>query len=268
MTHFGSTIWPRLAHRLFIRAFAVVCILGVVVAVVAKPNSKKIATKLKKTDSLPPRVLMIGDSLSVANFGEVLHDYLVSRFGAKNVSLYASCGSSPESWLGNEPDFVTRCGYREQTPRKYEYDDFHDGKPPTRKRTPKVEDLLVAEKPTVVIVQLGTNWMDGLAAARSVKEPLYRDYARRFVTAIQKSPSVDRLIWITPPDSSHFSSRVQRTVESIIKEAVPRRSDLVVSSGLTHYTPGKSGGDGVHYNKEQSAEWARNVGLELNSKLP
>lgn len=261
--------WARIAHHLFIRAFAILCIIGVVAAVLAKPaTSKKIATKLDKGEAVPPRVLMIGDSLSVANFGEVLHNYLVSRYGEKNVSLYASCGSSPESWLRNEPTFVTRCGYREHTPRRVAYIDFHDGKPPARVPTPKVEDLLATEKPTIVIVQLGTNWMDGLTAAPSVKEPMYRDYARRFVSAIRKSRSVERLVWITPPDSSHFRKPIQRTVETIIKEVVPRRNDLVISSELTHYTPDKSGGDGVHYNKEESAEWARNVGLELNKRLP
>lgn len=260
--------WLRLAHAFFIRAFAILCIVGVVAAVIAKPPSKKIATKLRKAEPEAIRVLVIGDSLSVANFGEILRDYLVSRFGEKNVALYASCGSSPESWLRSEPDFVTRCGYREHTPRKVSYIDFHDGRPPPHVRTPKVEDLLATERPSIVLVQLGTNWMDGLTAAPSVKEPLYRDYAGRFVAAIRRSPSVERVVWITPPDSSHFPKRVQRTVESIIKDVVPRRGDLVISSALTHYTPGKSGGDGVHYNKEASAEWARNVSLELSSKLP
>ncbi len=260
--------WARLAHKFFIRVFAIVCIVGVVAAVVAKPPSKKLSTKLKKAEAPPPRVLVIGDSLSVANFGEVLRDYLVSRFGEKNVSLYASCGSSPQSWMRDEPDFVTRCGFREHTPRKNAYIDFHDGKPPAHVRTPKIEDLLATERPTTVIVQLGTNWMDGIAAAPSAKEAEYRDIARRFVRTIRNVPSVERIVWITPPDSAHFSKRVQRTVESIIKEVVPRRNDLVISSALTHYVPGKTGGDGVHYNKETSAEWARNVAGELNTKLP
>ena len=264
----AKTIASRLAHRLFVRVFAIFCIVGVGAAVVAKPASKKVATKLKKAEAPPARVLVIGDSLSVANFGEVLRDYLVSRFGEKNVSLYASCGSSPQSWLRSEPDFVTRCGFREHTPRKNAYIDFHDGKPPAHVRTPKVEDLLASEHPTIVLVQLGTNWMDGITAAPSAKEPEYRDIAHRFVRAIRQAPSVERIVWITPPDSSHFSQRVQRTVESIIKEVVPRRSDLVISSALTHYVSGKTGGDGVHYNKEASAEWARNVAGELNTKLP
>lgn len=259
--------WAQFAHRWFVRGFAVLCLLGVVAAAVVAPI-KKVKTSLKKEDAEPPRVLVIGDSLSVANFGEVLRDYLVARFGEKNVSLFASCGSSPQSWLRAEPDFVTRCGFREHTPRKNSYIDFHDGKPPPHVRTPKMEDLLASERPSIVIVQLGTNWMDGISAAPAKKEAEDREIARRFVSILRKARSVERVVWITPPDSSHFNKRVQRTVESIIRDAVPQRRDLVISSALTHYTAGKTGGDGIHYNRETSAEWARNVALELDSKLP
>src|SRR6516225_7283507 len=63
------------------------------------------------------RVLMLGDSMSVGGFGEALQDYLLRRFGRNNVAVFASCGSSPEHWLRSGPKFVTKCGYREQTPR-------------------------------------------------------------------------------------------------------------------------------------------------------
>jgi hypothetical protein len=63
------------------------------------------------------RVLMVGDSMTVGGFGEAMQDYLLKRFGSGNVALYASCGSSPEHWIRSGPSFVTKCGYREQTPR-------------------------------------------------------------------------------------------------------------------------------------------------------
>jgi hypothetical protein len=61
-------------------------------------------------------VLMIGDSLTVGDFGEALQAYLLQRFGSSNVALYGSCGSSPEHWIRSGPEFITKCGYREQTP--------------------------------------------------------------------------------------------------------------------------------------------------------
>src|SRR5206468_12809854 len=59
----------------------------------------------------PPKVLMIGDSLSVGGFGEAVREHLEHEFGRQNVAFFASCGSSPESWLQNEPVFNTGSGY-------------------------------------------------------------------------------------------------------------------------------------------------------------
>jgi len=64
----------------------------------------------------PPKVLMIGDSLSVGGFGEAVREHLEQECGRQNVAFFASCGSSPESWLQDERVINTRCGYREKTP--------------------------------------------------------------------------------------------------------------------------------------------------------
>ena len=92
-----------------------------------------LANKLQKPQKLsppppPPKVLMIGDSLSVGGFGEAVREHLEHEFGRQNVAFFASCGSSPESWLENEPVFHTRCGYREKTPTTDIYRDYHNGK--------------------------------------------------------------------------------------------------------------------------------------------
>lgn len=40
-----------------------------------------------------------------------------------------------------------------------------------------------------------------------------------------------------------------------------------MSSAMTHYVPGKSGGDGVHYNKDGARLWADEAEKELDRKL-
>jgi hypothetical protein len=90
------------------------------------------------------RVLMVGDSMTVGGFGEAMQDYLLRRFGSGNVAVYASCGSSPEHWIRSGPNFVTKCGYREQTPRSSILRDFQNGKQPEPAITPKLEDLVEA----------------------------------------------------------------------------------------------------------------------------
>src|SRR6266496_1007931 len=95
----------------------------------------------------PPKVLMIGDSLSVSGFGDVVREHLEHEFGRQNVAFFASCGSSPESWLQDDKVFYTRCGYREKTPTTDIYSDYHKGKKPAPMATQKIETLIKRYKP-------------------------------------------------------------------------------------------------------------------------
>src|SRR5258705_11589747 len=106
----------------------------------------------KKLWHHPPsrKVHMIGDSLSVGGFGEAVREHLEKEFGRQNVAFFASCGSSPASWLENEPVFHTRCGYREKTPTTDVYRDYHNGKRPPAVATPKIETLIEPYRPTIV----------------------------------------------------------------------------------------------------------------------
>ena len=129
----------------------------------------------------PPKVLMIGDSLSVGGFGEALREHLEHEFGRQNVAFFASCGSSPENWLQNEKVFYTRCGYREKTPATDVYRDYQNGKRPAAMATPKIETLIERYRPTIVIIQLGTNWMD-----QSLSDNQIRSVLDRFVIAAHR----------------------------------------------------------------------------------
>lgn len=224
-------------------------------------------TRSPKVEAAPPKVLMIGDSLSVGKFGEVLHDYLANTYGNRNVWVYASCGSSPENWLRSEPVFATPCGYRSETPTGLTYIDYVNGHKPRRVDTPKVERLISENKPTIVIVQLGTNWMDKLISGNPQKEAEINAFAQRFVSAIHPD-ATRRLTWIMPPDHSRYSRRIQDKVDAIIRAAVRgnRYVDLIPSRDMTHYVPGKTGGDGVHYNSESSIAWANRVINRLKQK--
>lgn len=208
------------------------------------------------------RVLMIGDSLSAGPFGEAVQRHLAVRFGPQNVAAFASCGSSPENWLEDEPAFYTRCGYRESTPdRPPVYRDFVNGKPPHPTLTPKIEALVRRYRPTVVVVQLGTNWMD-----RNLSDTQVSATIHRFVDAIRGS-TVREIIWIEPPDSSAFR-KTQDRIHSLIEASASRhRFQVIDSRQFTHYIPGKSGGDGIHYNSEASLAWAGRINTALDARL-
>jgi hypothetical protein len=221
-----------------------------------------LADKFKKPSPPPPppKVLMIGDSLSVGGFGEAVREHLENKFGRQNVAFFASCGSSPENWLGDEPVFHTRCGYREKTPTNDIYRDYHNGKRPSPVATPKLETLIERYKPTIVIVQLGTNWMD-----RSLSDDQIRAILWRFINAAHHG-STRRLIWIGPPDSSRFA-KVQNRIYRLIQQAVSRGDPVIDSRRFTRYVLGKTGGDGVHYNSESGAAWARPVNASIDQVL-
>jgi hypothetical protein len=214
-------------------------------------------------------ILMVGDSLTVGGFGEAVEDYLLRRFGSNNVVVFACCGSSPEHWLRSGPNYITKCGYREQTPRSSVLYDFERGRRPRRVLTPKLEDLVAKFRPKTVIVQLGTNWMDGMRSNPASDESTYGEILDRFVAAVHNEPgTVRKIIWITPPDSSRYSRTVQQRVTNLIRTASGRHSfEIIDSSRLTHYVRGQSGSDGVHYNSAAAKEWANRVTRELDSML-
>ena len=217
----------------------------------------------------PPRVLMIGDSLTVGPFGQSVEQYLETRLGRTSFAVFGSCGSSPESWLRADPDYYTKCGFREDSPERQEVIDFHDGKRPPRVRTPKVEDLMARYHPTTIIVQLGTNWMDPLMKPKGREEDKFSGILDRFALALHGPPStVRQVIWILPPDAAAYTPAVQRTVESLIKNVAKKNTFwLIDSKRMTHYIRGKTGGDGVHYNKDAAQLWADQVTRKLDRYL-
>jgi hypothetical protein len=244
--------WPTLLQPLLSLLAVLVGVGSFVLVASGKSKSPK------NPDDLPPSILMVGDSLSVGKFGEVVQGHLARKYP---VSAYASCGSSPEHWLSAEPDFVTKCGYREHTAETDVFRDSVHGRPPRPTVTPKLARLISQHKPTILIVQLGTNWMD-----RSLTEEQMSGYLDQFVREARRG-AVEEIIWIAPPDSSRLR-KTQGKVHMLIRKAARRDGFQVVDSReVTHYVLGKTGGDGVHYNNEASEDWARKIQDDLDSKL-
>src|SRR3954453_12518931 len=224
---------------------------------VADGKTKKSASK-PPPDAPPPSILMIGDSLSVGKFGEVVQMHLALKH---RVAAYASCGSSPEHWLAGEPDFITKCGYRQRTSDSDVFTDWVNGRAPRPTRTPKLADLVRKHKPTILIVQLGTNWMD-----RNLSDEQMSDYLSRMVDEARRGP-VEKIVWIAPPDSSRLRKE-QGRIHQLIRRAASRKNfEIIDSRNVTHYVMGKTGGDGIHYNSESSEAWAHGIQRELDAKL-
>jgi hypothetical protein len=71
-----------------------------------------------------------------------------------------------------------------------------------------------------------------------------------------------------PPDASAYTPKVQWIVDSLIKNVAKKNTYLLIDSKrMTHYVKGKTGGDGVHYNKDAAQPWADQVTRRLDRQL-
>jgi hypothetical protein len=235
--------------------------LSLALMIVISSSRSAAAVKTPALAERPPKALMIGDSLSVGSFGEVLQRHLESRYGRANVAAFASCRSAPENWLREEPVFVTKCGYRERTPTTNIYRDSEEDRPAPPTNTPKIETLIEKYKPTIVIVQQGTNWIDPPRSDAQIREIM-----DRFVSAVHRG-GARKLIWIGPPDGWRLS-RAQSRIYRLILRSVGRGDAIIDSRRLTHYELGKTGSDGIHYNRESGAAWARKVIQQFDTIVP
>jgi len=247
------------------------------VAAAAKPNPASHSQRLTAVASGRPtstynatavnplnrssKVLLIGDSLTVGPFGDQVEAWLLQNLGPNRVAVYGSCGSSPESWLASHRNFVTPCGFRETTPQGHILEEYQHGHRPGPVSTPKIETLMTRFRPQIVIVQLGTNHFDTLLREGKRSVPQLEEIYEAFANAVYGPGSSARMvIWITPPDSSKFPKWVQDEVEHLISSTNQRHGFYTFQSRrFTHYTPGTTGSDGVHYNSAAAAAWAAPV---------
>lgn len=219
----------------------------------------------------PVGILIIGDSLSFGPFGKQLESRLRKRFGNSEIALYASCGSSPENWLGSTPVFVTRCGYREDLPGEPAVlVDALDGKPCPPWKTPKIPAILKRWSPAFVVVQQGTNWMDNMPDPVKSDGDKARRIIRNFISELRGGNSSRQIIWILPPESSKYAAPTKRAVDAWITRALQEAGCTPIRSrNLTGpYKKGVTGTDGVHYSKPAAESWANKVYGRLINALP
>jgi hypothetical protein len=101
---------------------------------------------------------------------------------------------------------------------------------------------------------------------RNLTDGQIAGFLHRFIVAA-RGPDVRQIIWIAPPDSYAFR-KTQARIHRLLQEGAARdRFDLIDSRQLTHYVPGKTGGDGIHYNSESSRAWAGRINDSLDAKL-
>ena len=164
-------------------------------------------------------VMLIGDSLSFGPFGEKLELLLKKETRNRGVCVFASCGSSPENWVDGQSVYITKCGYRQLTPNPREtyFNDFEHGKRPPPTATPKLGRILSNYRPDVIIIQQGTNWMDGFNPSRPDDYKRIGCFIRAMISEIKSRSPNSRIVWVLPPSAAKYSSTTQTQISDYIR---------------------------------------------------
>ena len=177
-------------------------------------------------------VLMIGDSLSVGRVSKTLQPLFERELGLR-ARVVASCGSRPRDWSRGHAIYSTNCGFYDlgsSQPKEWGYRQAL--KQPHA--TPKLSDLMDEEKPSIVVIQQGTNMLGDLSS------PKKRDAARRELQALlgevfSARPAPRHCLWVSPPDTSKWSSEEEDRMYHFLAEEVKARCRIFDSRTVTRY---------------------------------
>ena len=182
-------------------------------------------------------VLILGDSLALCGFGKRLDERFRKNPRVKGTFTYVACGTNPLSWLKERPytNIKTHCGFisieSNGSGRPRELQDVYGmrrGHVPIPHSVPKLEDLLVALQPDILIMQTGTNLFDLFPDHKTVSPnrhgPTLKSYLVPFITKAARSPSTLRKIyWVASPTSGRVSKEIQDFVIQQIRTDVGSR---------------------------------------------
>jgi hypothetical protein len=206
-----------------------------------------------------PRVLYLGDSMSIGTFGQTLDTFL--RSSGFDVYTVVAGGATPYYWLKNYQALPCTIGFWEKsstTERRVGY----------VRSVPKLEDLLIASKPHVVVVQTGINLYATLRSKRRSKEENVgevRSLIEQMCDSIARGGAVS--YWVLPPHSheERYSLELQEELADLMRGAVKKYEGAVFESQkVTHFVDPYPATDGIHYGPEEARGWAAKVSEDFN----
>ena len=197
------------------------------------------------------RLLFIGDSHSVGIFGRSLTELLQTNFPRIAITAVASCGSEPRWWLEGK---ATSCGLLTHQANGTE-------EKVLKGNTPKLQELLIAIKPKMTIVALGSNLV-------LMSEEDRKIYTEKMMAMVEKKGG--QCIWISAPDSRKFKTSDIDDVYMLLKKlSKSHHCKLIDSRKYTKYP--SSGGDGLHYGGQEGAliatQWAEKVFIGIKPAI-
>ena len=213
-------------------------------------------------------VLIVGDSMALCGFGPRLDE----RFRSARVPVvntYMACGTNPLSWtlLKGYAKAQSRCGFWkiEMGPNgPVSLQDTYGmrrGHRPSRHPVPKIEELLPATRPDVLVVQLGNNLFDLLKGRDKSRNGAVLDpFIAPFLGLIgSANPPVRRLYWVAPPVSGNIPVEVQDILVERLRALSGPAMSVIDSRDLIKYPYRNLQPDKQHFFGPDMHVWADNV---------
>jgi hypothetical protein len=218
-------------------------------------------------------VLILGDSLALCGFGQRLDERFRKSPRVKATYTYIACGTNPLSWLKERPytNIKTHCGFvsieSNGSGRPRELQDVYGmrrGHVPIPHPVPKLEDLVAALRPDILIMQTGTNLFDLFPDHKTVSPnrhgPVLRSYLSPFVSKAVRNPSTLRKIyWVASPTSGRVSKEIQDFVLGQIRADIGNVATVIDSRALVSYPYHHMEPDKEHFIGEDMDLWADKV---------
>jgi len=239
-------------------------------------NSSASASPGVQSANLPKSltVLLLGDSLSLCGFGKSLDRRLRSTGCVKSTFTYMACGTIPVSWLKAKPftNAKTYCGFwsiesveGSSTPKEFE-DTYgmKRGYRPQPHLVPKLEDLLSALHPDILVMQTGNNLLslfrDGRTVLPTRDGPILRSLIKPFLSEALRYPStLKKIYWVASPISGRVTKQVQDFVVEQVRLVAADKATVIDSRQLVSYPYRHVAPDREHFFGAQMDEWADNV---------
>ena len=220
-------------------------------------------------------VLILGDSMSMCGFGKRLHQNFRNS-GAAAVNTYMACGTQPLSWttLPGYTRAQSRCGFwtieSGAGGALVEFADYYGMKPghrPQRHDVPKIENLLPALRPDLLVVQLGNNLYPVLKG--NVRAAAVDPFIAPFLAQVAASaPAVPAVYWIAPPVSGADSPQAQDMLVDRLQACGGPGVRVVDTRTLLNFPYRKMAPDKQHFFGPDMDVWADKVFGIIECDMP
>ncbi len=229
--------------------------------------------------SVPPapsgqmNVLILGDSLALCGFGKRLDERFRSNPEVNATFTYMACGTNPLSWLKKKPytNVKTQCGFwaiESSTSGQPEVlEDVYGmsaGHVPKAHLVPKLDDVMAAVHPDILVVQTGSNLFGIFPDAKTVHPSKHAAVLEKYLTpfkkeAIEAGSNLRKIYWVNPPTSGRVATEVQDFVFEQACENLLPEMKVIDSRGLVSYPYQHMEPDKEHFLGAQMDEWADKV---------